>query len=140
MTANKSGKVIGQEYLARVQAYLQSTPTLPLQPDGTLNVTAIAAGADVPRQSLYKHPKIRELLDAAKASQAIPSRQLDHAPGQEVKRRLERRVHQLEQENAVLMAENAELRRQLKVFKQQQARDDLMMETGRRIPAPPSCG
>ena len=140
MTPSKSGRVIGEEYLARVQAYLQATPTLPVQPDGTLNVTAIAAAAAVPRQSLYKHPKIRELLDSAKASQAIPSRQIDPAAGQEVKRRLERRVHQLEQENAVLMAENAELRRQLKAFKCQQTRDDLMIETGRRIPAPPARG
>ncbi|NCA71721.1 MAG: hypothetical protein EOM91_16900 [Sphingobacteriia bacterium] len=51
----------------------------------------------------------QRLLDSAKANQAIPSRQIDQAPGQELKRRLERRVHQLEQENAMLVAENAEL-------------------------------
>ncbi len=140
MTDSKSGKVIGQEYLVRVQAYLQDTPTLPLQSDGTLNVTAIASAADVPRQSLYKNPKIRELLESAKTSQEIPSRHSEPDPGKDGKRLLERRVHKLEQQNAALVAENAELRRQLKELRLQQSRDELMIETGRRIPAPPALG
>ena len=50
---------------------------------------------------------------------------------------LERRVNQLEQQNAALVAENAELRRQLKSLRLQMGREDMAIETGRRIPAPP---
>lgn len=151
---NKSGKAVGQAYLKRVTAYLRSTPLLPLQADGTLNVSAIAAGADIPRQSLYKNPGIRALLEAEKARQSLASRRAgevdapdgpasasaaalpDTAPNQK-ERLLERRLLKLEQQNAALVAENAELRRQLKTLRLQMGREDMAIETGRRIPAPP---
>lgn len=149
----QSGKVIGRQYLERVAAYLQATPALPLLPDGSLNVTAIAAGANVPRQSLYKNPGIRTLLETARANRAtevqVPreitpaSSPTTAAPeaqlvgGEKVnQRRLEQRIHQLEQQNAALVAENAELRRQLKAQRLQMGREDMTIETGRRFPAP----
>ena len=48
----------------------------------------------------------------------------------------ERRVSTLEQHNAALVAENFELRRQLKDLKRQLGRQDMMIDTGRRVPLP----
>ena len=148
MTEAKSGKAIGQEYLGRIQAYLNRTESLPLLGDGSLNMSAIASAADIPRQSLYKNPAIKSLLENAKAKHGTPVRHetevgekagtgaVDTREKKQAKA-LERRVNQLEQQNAALVAENAELRRQLKVLRLQMGREDMAIETGRRIPTPP---
>lgn len=146
-TEAKSGKVIGQEYLGRIQNYLHSTAALPLLADGSLNMSAIATGANVPRQSLYKNPAIRSLLEAERTQRIVPKEQgpiseaasADVLPPRESKQAklLERRVNQLEQQNAALVAENAELRRQLKALRLQMGREDMAIETGHRIPAAP---
>lgn len=148
MTDTKSGKAIGQEYLGRIQAYLNRTESLPLLGDGSLNMSAIANCADIPRQSLYKNPSIRSLLDDAKAKSSVPAQDTKPKerattsiePMRESKQTklLERRVNQLEQHNAALVAENAELRRQLKSLRLQLGREDMTIETGRRIPTPPA--
>lgn len=148
-TEARSGKAIGQEYLVRIQAYLDRTDNLPLLADGTLNMSAIALAADIPRQSLYKNPTIRDLLEGAKTkcSPAIrpdPDAREKAAAIVEVKREskqttaLERRVNQLEQQNAVLAAANSELRRQLKALRLQMGREDMTIETGFRFPRPPA--
>lgn len=147
MNDTKSGKAIGQEYLGRIQAYLNRTESLPLLGDGTLNMSAIAVAADIPRQSLYKNPSIRSLLADAKAKSDVPAQEdanpKDHATTTKATREnkqskvLERRVNQLEQQTAALVAENSELRRQLKSLRLQMGREDMAIETGRRIPTPP---
>lgn len=148
MTDTKSGKAIGQEYLGRIQAYLNRTQSLPLLGDGTLNMSAIAIAADIPRQSLYKNPSIRSLLAEAKAKNDAPAPQdaktkerattsTEATRENKQSKLLERRVSQLEQQNAALVAENAELRRQLKSFRLQMGREDMTIETGHRIPTPP---
>ena len=148
MTDTKSGKAIGQEYLGRIQAYLNRTESLPLLGDGSLNMSAIAHGADIPRQSLYKNPSIRSLLDDAKAKSSVPAQEtkpkerattsIEPMRASKQTKLLERRVNQLEQQNAALVAENAELRRQLKSLRLQLGREDMTIETGRRIPTPPA--
>jgi hypothetical protein len=146
---SKSGKEIGQEYLARIRTYLEHTSSLPMLGDGSINISAIATSADVPRQSLYKNPSIRSLLDSAKVNFAASPRQEPDGTdnpagsvpsGRESKqtKALERRVNQLEQQNAALVAENAELRRQLRAIRLQMGREDMALETGRRIPSPPA--
>lgn len=146
MTDAKSGKAIGQEYLGRIQAYLNRTEYLPLLGDGTLNMSAIAIAADIPRQSLYKNPSIRSLLADARAKSDAPAQQdvkakeratTEATRESKQSKLLERRVNQLEQQNAALVAENAELRRQLKSLRLQMGREDMAIETGRRIPSPP---
>lgn len=149
MTDARSGKAIGQEYLSRIQAYLDRTESLPLLGDGTLNMSAIAIAADIPRQSLYKNPSIRSLLADAKTKSDVPAPQDAKAKERATtsteatrenkqSKLLERRVNQLEQQNAALVAENAELRRQLKSLRLQMGREDMAIETGRRIPTPPA--
>lgn len=133
-TESKSGKVIGQQYLSRIQSYLQITTALPLLADGSLNMSAIATRASVPRQSLYKNPAIRSLLEAERTQRierleqaAIPDTpSVNVPPPRESKQTkiLERRINQLEQHNAALVAEIAELRRQLKALRLQMGRED----------------
>lgn len=154
-----SGKALGADYLRRVEAYLAQTDSLPVSRDGTLNVTAIAEKAGIPKQSIYKNPAIRRAIEQAKAAGGIDSwadRRSNapqegghanlmaetHSPPQVAARdskRLqaaERRLSALEQQNAALAAENFELRRQVKELKQQLGRQDMMIDTGRRVPAP----
>ena len=111
-------------------------------------MSAIAIAANIPRQSLYKNPSIRNLLVDATAksngrAQQDPKAKACVTTSTEATREnkqsklLERRVNQLEQQNAALVAENAELRRQLKSFRLQMGREDMTIETGCRIPVPP---
>ena len=149
-----SGKAVGKQYLQSVQDYLARTPELPVGDDGGLNITEISERSGVPRQSFYKNPGIRSALEEARKARGVADRQeagarsesadgsgatLASAGDKTVKKTksLERRVTQLEQQNAALVAENAELRRQLKAVRLQYGREDMLIETGRRIPAPP---
>ncbi len=68
-----SGKALGKEYLAKMQDYLARTESLPVSPDGTLNITAIAADAGVPKQSIYKNPSIRDAVEKAKTEKGVAS-------------------------------------------------------------------
>lgn len=154
-----SGKALGADYLRKVEAYLAQADSLPVSRDGTLNVTAIAESAGIPKQSLYKNPAIRQAIEQAKAARGIdswaerrailpqdgareqpeaatPSPPPAASSGSRRLQAAERRVNILEQQNAALVAENFELRRQLKDLKQQLGRQDMMIDTGRRIPAP----
>lgn len=147
-----SGKAVGQEYLQSVMDYLARTPELPVGDDGRLNITEIAEQSGVPRQSFYKNPGIKAALDEARTERGIVGRQeadneepatqggtpasLSSDRGAKKTKLLERRAMQLEQQNAALVAENAELRRQLKALRLQHGREDMLIETGRRIPAP----
>ncbi|KAF1075463.1 hypothetical protein [Halodesulfovibrio sp. MK-HDV] len=149
----QSGKEIGQKYMHILQQYLNETTQLPVGSNGMLNMSKIAADAGVPRQSLYKNPRMKTLLEDARKSRGIPSlpavktassksstgavksgAATEHPTKQ---RQMERRIIQLEQKNAVLVAENAELRQQLVALRQQMGREDMTIQTGRRIPEPP---
>jgi hypothetical protein len=144
-----SGRKTGAEYTRRVEAYLAKHQGLPLSVSGQINMTHLASVLKIPKQSLYKNPGIRSLIDEAKKRQEIaPKAKLTseaslespnvRRPAESIDRlRLsERRVRRLEQQNAALVAENAELRRQLKGLRVQLGREDMMIETGRRLPVP----
>lgn len=154
-----SGKALGEDYLRKIEAYLAQANSLPVSRDGSLNVTAIAENAGIPKQSIYKNPAIRQAIEQAKVARGVESwaelranvapsdvtadSDADgHARAPTVSsdgKRLqaaERRISTLEQQNAALAAENFELRRQIKGLTQLLARQDMMIDTGRRIPAP----
>lgn len=152
-----SGKAVGKQYLESVQDYLARTPELPVAADGGLNITEISERSGVPRQSFYKNPNIRLALEEARKARGVTGRQeigvrpesTDGAVAQQTSvgdkatkktKTLERRVTQLEQQNAALVAENAELRRKIKALHLLHGREDMLIETGRRIPAPPDRG
>jgi hypothetical protein len=144
-----SGRKTGVEYTRRVEAYLAEHQGLPVSTGGQINMTHLASVLKIFKQSLYKNPGIRSLIDEAKKRQEIaPKAQLTSEASLEspnVRRPVEsidrlrlseRRVRRLEQQNAALVAENAELRRQLKGLRVQLGREDMMIETGRRLPVP----
>lgn len=146
----RSGRAVGEDYVERVRRYLDSNPTLPTR-QGELDMTALASVIGIPRQSLYKNPGIRPLIEQMRsqlhplmAEQPVPapgSKSSAAQPADDVRsaqlHRLERRVMALEQHNAALVAENAELRRQLRELRTALGRDDMMIESGRRIATPP---
>lgn len=151
----KGGQEIGSKYVDRVRAYLTSGEPLPLLPSGDVNVSAIADKAKVPRQSMYKNGAIRNLIEKAKTDiaelaekgVAVPTVAATSTP-QEIpelsgkskqQQLLERRVQALEKTNISIVAENAELRRQLRDMRLQLGREDMIIESGRRIqPLPQS--
>jgi|GEM_PF-3364702 len=149
----KGGQEIGSKYVERVRAYLRSGEALPLLPSGEVNVSAIADKAKVPRQSMYKNGTIRNLIEKTRTDIAELAEQSVEVPAvaatctpQEVpelfgkskqQQMLERRVQALEKTNISIVAENAELRRQLRDMRLQLGREDMIIESGRRIPPMP---
>lgn len=129
MVKKRYGHEIGKEYVETLAAYLERIETLPAQ-RGKINVTAIAEASGVPRQSLYKNEECRALIDNAVATKGLTGiEEREARQGDTDKARLERRVMSLEQSNASLVAENHELRRQLKRLKHVEE----MMVHGKRV-------
>ena len=144
-----SGQQTGAKYVASVERFLLSSSSLPLSSDGTVNMTELARQTGVPKQSLYKNPNIRSMLQAAMDERQVRARgrlqepddttggpTTDETSAPSRTRAAEQRLHRLEQQNAALVAENAELRRQVKALHLQMGREDMAIETGRRIVIP----
>lgn len=145
MSTRLSGPQQAEENIAKFERYLAtlqaSGKSLPLRKDGQVNVTQVASDSGLgDRGRIYTNDRIRALLEEALRSMNVaptPAAETEQKltkPKQE--KALERRVHLLEQQNAALVAENAELRRQLKALRLQIGREDMMIESGRRIPSP----
>lgn len=149
-TKRLSGIQRSNENVALFEAYVKSLKEkgelLPTRRDGQVNLSKIAADSGIgDRGRLYTNDRIRALLEQAQAELPPPSPKEDQveqdgtvkpATSDAAVQRAERRVHRLEQQNAALVAENAELRRHLKELRLQIGREDMMIETGRRIPPP----
>lgn len=147
--AGLSGKALGDAYVRRAVAYLSHATELPML-NGSVNVTALAEAAGVPTQSVYKNLTIRQALDDAKKRLGVQSWGENKASpsatdSPEATRRgdsdgkllrLEKRLSDLEQKYSAAMAENYELRQQLKDLRLQLGREDMMIESGRRIATP----
>lgn len=148
----KSGRDIGREHLGTLEAFLQSGAALPWGRDGTVNLSELAKVTGIPKSSFYQNPAVRAVVDglrpalidsATSAPSGSPSIGLSQTTDpssvsaeERKSQRLERRVNGLEQQNAALVAENFELRRQLKDLKLQMGRQDMMIDTGRRVVGP----
>jgi hypothetical protein len=142
-----SGRERGKEYARRMDSYLETATELPLL-NGSLNIQAISDATGIPTQSIHKNPAIRKSLDSAKKrfnvqswgesrTQKGPADEASPKPQSDAKaRRLEQQLTTLEQRHSAVVAENFELRRQLKELRLQFGREDMMIETGRRIVAP----
>nr|WP_315475943.1 hypothetical protein [uncultured Undibacterium sp.] len=142
-----NGAEIGRNYFKRVEAYLNGLVTPPLLSSGAINFSIIARESGVPRQSLYKNPAIRDLIEALKLNHqgTSPKKELRNksakvlinldssSSNSQKKRDSDKKVHQLEQKNAALFSENMELRRQIKELKMEIAGAELMIESGRRV-------
>lgn len=119
---NKSGYEVGCEYAEKLKRYIDSVGELPTR-NGTANKAAIARAAGIPRESLYNNPMCEDILESA-----IGMKGLAKQPDDE-RAKLERRITSLEQNNASLVAEVYELRRQLEQLRHVEA----ILEEGRRV-------
>lgn len=127
----RSGKQVGEAHARTLQAYLENVEQLPSR-RGKVNFSAIALACQFDRAVLYNNPTCRAMLEKAVADKGlvgIVARE-NQDGNDETKARLERRVHDLEQQNAALKAETYELRKQV-------ARNPIIeehvLETGRRV-------
>lgn len=140
MTEERSGAAVGAENVARLRAYVDGLRAagerLP-ERAGKPNVSAIALACGFDRQVLYKNPGARDLL--AKAADELgldASGEIATSPSGPDRR--ERRIQQLEQENAALRAEVVGMREQIRRLRHVETH---MVETGRRVaPLFPSHG
>ncbi len=147
---SKNGKQIGQEHLATFEEYLLHGGQLPVAREGSLNLSELVRVTGIPKSSFYQNPKIEARLEEARHQQGLARagerRRVDgdSPEGSSAEKplaarataQLERKLHRLEQQNAVLVAENSELRRQVKHLQLQLGREDMLIDSGRRIPAP----
>jgi hypothetical protein len=132
----KSGAMTGAENVARLKAYLDRLAAagepFPAR-GGRPNLSAVAVACGFDRQVLYKNPAAKALVDAAVAGLGrtveIDPAQPDEKPEPRSDRK-DRRIMQLEQQNASLMAENQSLRERLRKLEQI---EEVMVQTGRRV-------
>ena len=148
----KNGRDVGREHLATLEAFVAAGTPVPTGRDGAVNLTELGKLTGIPKSSFYQNPAVRDLIagmrlivepipseppgERAETPRSSSQRGLDDSKSA----RLERRVQALEQQNASLVAEAFELRRQLKELRLQMGREDMSIETGRRIPIPGAAG
>lgn len=114
-----SGREIGERHVEALRAFLErleaADEPLPVR-NGRINLSAIAIACGFDRQTLYKNPAAKALLEAASARnrQAVPAAAEVNEPEATPKAdRRDQRILQLEQHNATLRAEVRGLREQL---------------------------
>lgn len=143
----ENGQELGRQYVAKLQSFLSSAIELPLSGgDGTLNLAELSRLTGIPRSSFYQNPPLASLLTEALNDRGVLRRGVtknesergdaeasDRFDFQRGRQTLERKVHQLEQQLAVVVAENASLRLEIKSVRLQLGREDMMIETGRRV-------
>lgn len=130
--AEKSGQQIGQDNVSALETYVRGLQTegkgLPSR-NGKISISAIAMASGVDRQSLYKNPHCRVLLE--NAAQELGLAGIESREGKPSKDDgKDQRIQALETQVAVLQAEVHGLRRQLAQFRHIEAH---MVETGRRV-------
>jgi hypothetical protein len=149
VTDPKSGQAKARELVAQFEAYLEGLSSrgesLPQKANGELHITRIARDSGIgSRERFYTNPALQEML--RNASSVLPKRvqEPQSAPPppssdsiKRAQRTLEARLHRLEQQNAVLMAENSELRHRVAELSARVERDEHMFTTGRRVAEPP---
>lgn len=124
---------IGQENLASLDRYLTSLrkegKSLP-ERGGKVSASAVALACGVDRQSLYKNPACRAMLEAAARELGLAPMESRDAGASTKDDAKDRRISVLEQRCAVLQAEVDGLRSQLRRFAHI---EEHMISTGRRV-------
>lgn len=132
----KSGPALGAENVEKLRAYLDDLRErgvpLPMR-GGEVNRSAIALACGFNRQVLYVNEGAKALLDEAVVGAGL-GEDLEQAGGDDDKPvtrsdKRDRRIHQLEQANAALRAENHGLRERLRRLEHVEA----VMMAGRRV-------
>lgn len=145
-----SGRLTGAGYLRVAQSLIDTGFELPTADKKSVNVTRLSEIMGIPTQSIYKNPGIRALVDSTAVRQGLSplggsvrpncddhsELQVSAEKSTRAIQRLERQVQRLETQNAALMAENSALRQKLKDFYLRLGREDMTIDTGRRIADP----
>ncbi|MGF6636459.1 hypothetical protein [Paraburkholderia sp. MM6662-R1] len=143
----KNGQIRGKEYVDKLEAYLKEAHELPLSGrDGTLNLAELSRITGIPKCSFYQNPPLKTRLTEALQEQGVSRRgatavehaepvagETDESAIQRGRQSLERTIHQLEQKLAVAIEECSTLREENKALRLQLGREDMMIETGRRV-------
>ncbi|NUX98835.1 hypothetical protein [Paraburkholderia youngii] len=146
----KNGQEIGQDYVEGLRAFFKAGGPVPLSSDGVLNLAELSRLTRIPKCSFYQNSRLKECLDEHLRSNGISRRgttekkQAQEASSFEPSTgsaepstsALERRIQQLQQRNAILVAEVGELRAQISQLRLRLGREDMMLESGRRIAIP----
>ena len=130
--AEKSGQEKGAENVAAVERYLAALRRegkgLPAR-NGKVSASAVALTVGVDRQSLYKNPGCRALLEAAAQELGLaPMETREAGPAKDDAK--DRRIQTLEARVSSLQAEVEGLRQKLRQYAHIEAH---MVETGRRV-------
>ncbi|MRW88394.1 hypothetical protein GJ699_00150 [Duganella sp. FT80W] len=145
----KSGSQIGAAYAAKFIDFVQSAQGLPVSAkDGSLNIAELVRLTGIPKESFYQNPSLIKTLDQVCACFDVPRwgalRRRDGASARRVQPQgtervtashshLTKAIQKLESQNKTLNAENLELRRHLRLLKLELGRQDMAIETGRRV-------
>jgi hypothetical protein len=123
---------IGNEHVTALKRYIEglrsSGEGLPSR-SGKLNISAVALACGFNREVIYQNPHCRALLQEAAKLIGLRGVECKEEQAEVGKVRLERRITQLEQQNAALVAEVFDLRRKL----EQLRHIEEMFEEGKRV-------
>jgi len=130
--AEKSGQEKGAENVAAVGRYIAALRKdglgLPAR-NGKVSASAVALAVGVDRQSLYKNPGCRAMLEAAAQELGLaPMESREAAPTKDNAK--DRHIQALEERVSTLQAEVEGLRQKLRRYAHIEAH---MVETGRRV-------
>lgn len=136
MSRGQSGVEIGRRNVERLKAYFASLReegrAVPSR-DGRPNLSAIALACGFDRQVLYKNPQAQEVIESEfgdRQPAAEPPADGEKPQVPQSADRRDRRIHQLEQENAAMRAELVGLRERLRRLAHIERH---MVQTGRGV-------
>jgi hypothetical protein len=126
--AKKSSKQIAAEAVGKLRTFLDSVEALPAR-GGKVHVSAVAEAIGIDRQTLYKNPAARQLLEEAVEKKGLRGLETRDDQEDSTIARLEQRISELEAKNSTLLAEKWKLAEELKKLRQVEA----LLEQGRRV-------
>lgn len=121
----KSNQEIAADNLGKLRDWLGKAEELPAR-GSNANISAIALGAGVDRQALYRD-EAREMIKLAVQEKGLEMPNQQRAGAGDVPAWATQRIHELEQQLAVAKVENSDLRRRLRRY---DALDRHLSETG----------
>lgn len=130
MSRKVSGAQQGVINVQKLKDYLETLDVIP-ERNGKAHMSAIALGAELDRQVLYKNPAVKALLDEHIAKKGLKPIATVETKKDTTTVKLERELAKLEKKNAALVAENYNLRRENAKLEL----EEIVRLNGRHIPS-----